>query len=210
MISQIDQIHLVYAIQVGATSGIYYIKTNDGGETWEYPIQVFANSSANRMVDQPKVAVDGQGQVHVIWVENNYPETYPPIGIRYSSSPDGVAWSKPRSLADGPYSDPAILVVGDRDIHAVWSGTATDRFKFHTWSQDAGITWTDTWRNSELGGIQGSPALAADSLGRIYWLKVGTIFSLLGGAYPNPDCLHENIFEDKVWSGGSIIFNGYL
>ncbi len=203
-----DQIHLVYAIEVGAGSGVYYMHSTDDGENWDDPIPVFLNSSPNLRVTGPRIAVVGQGQVHVVWVETNYPETFPPLGIRYASSPDGSTWSEPRSLADGPYSDLEILVVGESDLHVVWSGTTPDRYKFYAWSKDTGNTWTDAWRNSELGGYQGSPALAADSLGRIYWLKVGTVYGLPDGTYANKDSLHENIFVNGIWSNGTVLLNG--
>ncbi len=203
-----DQIHLVYAIEVGTRSGVYYLHSADGGEEWDEPIPVYLNPTANLRVSGPRIAVDGKDQVHVVWVETNYPETFPPLGIRYASSPDGSTWNEPRPLADGPYSDLEILAIGDNDLHVVWSGTATDRYKFHSWSQDAGKTWTDPWRNSELGGLQGLPALVADSIGRIYWLKVGTVFNMPDGAFPNNDSLHENIFENGDWSAGTILLNG--
>jgi hypothetical protein len=141
-------------------------------------------------------------------VETSYPETYPPLGIRYTSSSDGVTWGEPHFLVEGPYADPEILAVNESELHVVWSGTATDRFKFHTWSTDSGMTWREIWRNDKLGGIQGSPALVVDSLGRIYWLKVGTVFALSDDVLPNKDSLHENIFRNGSWSVGNILLTG--
>jgi hypothetical protein len=201
------QIHLVFAIEIGDGNGIYYHVSKDDGDTWSDPVLVYANPAADRRVTSPKIAVDGQKQTHIVWVETSYPETYPPLGIRYTSSSDGVTWGEPHFLAEGPYTDPEILAVNESELHVVWSGTATDRFKFHTWSTDSGITWREIWRNDELGGIQGSPALVVDSLARIYWLKVGTVFVLSDDAFPNKDSLHENIFENDIWSTGTIILN---
>lgn len=203
-----DSIHLVYAIQTGSGSGLYAIQSVDYGEIWSDPIGVYISPSATQAIDKAVMAVDGAGTQHVVWGETNYPETFPPVGIRYTSSADGQVWKEPDSLADGPYAEPAILAAEDSSLHVVWSGTATARYKFHSWSKDSGNTWTDPWRNEDLGGIQGSPALCADSLDRIYWLQVGTIFSLPDSDLVNNDGLLENIFQERNWSSGAILLTG--
>jgi hypothetical protein len=211
VISPDNAIHLVYGISNGTNSGIYYLHSRDEGETWEDAIPVFTNVSANQAVNQPKIAVSETNKVHVIWSQSNYPETFPPTGIQYASNSDGKEFSTPTLLASGPYIDPAILAAKDGELHVVWSGTDTDRFKFHRYSKDDGETWTDTWRNPDLGGLQGLPDLVADSLGRIYWLKVGTIFDMVVGIGQNQDSLHENIFNDGSWSPGQVLLpSSYL
>jgi hypothetical protein len=197
-----DSLHIIYGVKLGSYSGIYYIQSIDYGDTWSQPQPVYINPLANKLVDQPKIAVDSRGKVHVIWVEANYPDTFPPAGIRYSSSIDSNNWSEPLSLGDGPYQDAALLTKDDQEIHIVWNGTSEDRFKFHRYSKDAGRSWLPYWRNQEVGGLQGRPALVMDSMGRLYWLQVGSAYNIDGA-----DWLYENIYNNGIWNPGLEIFD---
>jgi hypothetical protein len=170
-------IHVVFAKKIGADSGIYYTHSEDEGSSWGAIVPIYYGLSQNQMVDKPRLAVSSEDKLHVVWVEHNYPETFPPIGIRYASSSDGVEWNDPLNLSDGPYDDPNIVALADNEVHTVWSGAAPDRFNFHRWSADDGGSWRDVFRNTELGGFTGKPALVGDSLGNLHWLQVGSIFA---------------------------------
>lgn len=205
-VSPVDgSLHLVYDIAFGPNSGIYYLYSPDNGETWSDTAIIYRNTSPNQLVSQPIVSVSKSGKIHVVWDKSDYPETFPPTGILYSSSIDGKIWEPEISLAEGPYTEPTALAVGENEVHVVWSGTDIDRFKFHRYSKDDGITWTDTWRNTELGGLQGLPALVSDSLNNIYWLKVGTIFDMPVSYGQIQDSLHENKFIDGAWGPGQVL-----
>lgn len=196
-----DSLHLVYAIQIGSYSGIYYLQSTDSGKNWSTTLPVYENYNQIRMVDQPGITIDPNGKLHVVWTEYNYPETFPPLGIRYSSSVDGKFWEPPVSLADGPYMDPAIIALGDQEIHVVWSGTDIDRYKFHRYSKDSGESWLGIWRNEESGGLTGLPGLAIDSQGVLYWFHIGTALKL-----DRQDWLFENTFTNGIWSNSRTIF----
>ncbi|MFN8496858.1 MAG: sialidase family protein [Anaerolineae bacterium] len=196
-----QRLDMVYATPLGSNSGIYYIHSPDRADTWQEPVAVFTNPNAERMVSKPRLAVTSDNTLHVVWVESNYPDTFPPIGIRYARSEDGGrTWSEPLSLTDGPYDDPAIAIRNDQEIHVVWSGTANDRFKFHRWSADRGITWGGAWRNTDLGGYQGRPALIVDSDQTLHWIQVGTV-SKVGGV----DALYYSAWTGHEWSPGEVL-----
>ncbi|MDH7556937.1 MAG: sialidase family protein, partial [Candidatus Methanosuratincola sp.] len=196
---------LIYAIQIGANSGIYTACSFDQGETWQPPSATYQNLNPGLFVDKPQLAITSEGRIHAIWAESNYPEIFPPIGIRYAYSDDwGISWSFPQSLADGPYTDPAITITSKNEIHVVWSGTADDRYKFHLWSSDNGVSWHPLWRNLEVGGLAGTGAIVEDSIGRLHWLTVGDIFSL---PIEGPkDALYYSYFTDYSWSPGIQVF----
>lgn len=194
-----DVLHLVYAIIIGSNSGIYYMQSNDYGATWSDPVSIYKNASPNRMVDYPRLAVGPDGGLHAAWVEFNYPESFPAIGIRYAASKaDGESWSEAISLADGPYHFPDIITRGQDEVHVVFSGTGTDRYKFHTWSADGGKTWSEPWRNTDLGGYQGVPALTVDADQTIHWLTIGSIFGL------NTHGLYHAEWKDDRWQPGEV------
>lgn len=185
-----DRLHLVYSIGLGGKSGIYYQQSSDGGRNWSEPAVVYRNNRSDRTVDLPRLAVAADGRLHAVWVEADYPETFPPLGIRYAASGDGgQTWSEVVSLADGPYSFPAILtaptaVPEEEEVHVVYSGTQPDRYKFHRWSADGGQSWLEVLRNTEVGGFQGLPALVSDSSQAIHWLTSASIFKInLDGVY---------------------------
>lgn len=200
-----DALYLVFAIQIGSKSGIYFQMSEDSGKNWTEAAYLYQNLAANRMVNKPRIAVDTSGKLHVVWMEANYPETYPPIGIRYASSLDGIVWSEPISLADGPYDDPEVIAYGDDEIHVVWSGTNVDRYKFHRWSKDGGGNWLNIWRNETLGGLQGYPALVEDGDGKLHWFLVGTVFDLNPGPGITADSLYHAVFSQGKWITEEIV-----
>ncbi len=195
-------LHVVFAQSVGANSGIYYIAQDEEG-SWQGATSVFANSREDRLVGKPRLAIGAEGTLHVVWMETAYPNTFPPLGIRYARSTDGgKTWSRPYALAEGPYDDAEVIVRGPGEVHVVWSGTAGDRFKFHRWSSDGGRTWSEVWRNTDLGGIQGWPALVLDGSQKLHWLMVGSVFSMAN------DCLYYTTWDEGTWSPGVVVLPG--
>jgi hypothetical protein len=172
-----DVLHVVYAISIGEDSGIYYTSSADHGRNWSEPVTINKNFRSDIMVEQPRLAIGDQGDFHVVWTEYNYPDTFPGIGIRYARSLTGpVSWENSISLAEGPFRDPTITTLDNGQVHVVWSGTQPERYKFHRMSNDRGETWEEIFRNEEIGGYQGYPALAVDSEQGLHWLAVGSDF----------------------------------
>lgn len=196
-------LHVVYAHPVGNDSGIYYLHSAGRAQSWSPATTVYVNPLEDRMVDKPRLTVAPDGTIHTVWVEYDYPNTFPPRGIRYARSTDGgKTWSRAISLADGPYDDPAIVVRGIREVHIVWSGTTSDRFKFHRWSADGGRNWSEVWRNTELGGFQGRPALVVDGGQHLHWLQSGSIFAA------SNDGVYYNLWNGVGWLPGTLLLPG--
>lgn len=202
-IDEQNALHVLYAHPVGNESGIYYLHSPGRAQPWFPATTVYVNPSEDRMVDKPRLAVAPDGTIHAVWAEYDYPNTFPPKGIRYARSTDGgKTWSQAISLADGPYDDPAIAVRGTREVHVVWSGTASDRFKFHRWSADGGQTWLEMWRNTEVGGLLGWPALVVDEGQSLHWLQSGSVFAL------SVDGLYHNLWNGTGWFSGTLLLPG--
>jgi hypothetical protein len=196
-----------YAATIGERSGIYVVRSPDGGAHWGQESLVYANPRDDRLVDKPRVEVGPDGMLHVVWAESAYPDTYPPLGIWYSSSADqGATWREPVLLAEGPYADPEIVTKAEHEVHVVWSGTGTDRFKFHSWSADNGQTWSFPWRNEALGGFQGLPALVSDGSGKLHWIQIGSLFGQI-----EPGVHLDHLFEQEWlgdrWTEGEVILS---
>lgn len=189
---------ITYAIEIGLNSGVYSVCSADGGSSWNEPIKVYENFDNTKRVTNPRIIIGQNGIVHAIWVVSNYPETFPPIGLMHARSMNnGATWENASLLASGPYDDPAIITRDKEEVHVVWSGTADDRYKFHRFSPDNGQTWFPVWRNDEVGGLAGRPALAADSQARLHWLSIGDLFNLQGSA--PKDVLYYARYENNLW-----------
>jgi hypothetical protein len=162
-----NNLQMVYAVQIGNKSGIYYIQSEDGGSYWSESVPIHENFQSSTMVDHPRMAIDGTGVLHVVWTEYNYPSVFPPQRIGYAQSSDnGFSWTNPTYIS-GPYEFAGVIADG-KQIHMVWGGTDVDRHKFHRFSNDEGLTWSPVEVTQDRGGIQGYPGLAVDSAGRLY------------------------------------------
>ncbi len=198
------QVYIVFALENSDGSGIYLFSSNDGGVNWEGPDTIYANTSADRQVRDPKITVNEANGIHVAWSESDFPETFPPLGIRYSHNLGGSGWSAPISLADGPYMDIDIATQGQNEVHVVWSGTDTDRFKFHRSSKDGGSTWSGIFRNTDGGGLLGFPSLVFDGRGNLHWFTSLDYFGSVEGENSN-GYLYEYVLEESTWSQSTLL-----
>ncbi len=169
---------------------VYYMKSADRGVTWTIPVEV--SSSPDKIVTtSSRLAIDSNGVLHVVWVRNPLPESYPPQGIYYARSEDGgQTWSREQQLAGVDYGD-AEIVIGESDqIHVVYNGAATiSGGKYHRWSSDLGNSWTEPFEVAPKGGgLNGTPSLAVDATGALHFL---------GGDGNN---LWYSIWQNNVWS----------
>ena len=167
-------LHLAYAVSREPSQGVYYLRSEDGGDYWSAP-QVIPGSrlGSDAMLADTRLATAADGSVHVVWSWAAYPETFPPKGIYYAASIDGGHnWTEPSLLSSGPFNCPTITTRGDSEVHVVWSGTADQRSKFHTWSADGGRSWSPPTAVLTPGGQQGYAGLALDSADTIHWVTV--------------------------------------
>jgi hypothetical protein len=201
------EMFLAYSVQIGPESGVYFLQSTDGGTRWSDRQPIYRNDLSARMVDKARLAAGTDGLLHVVWVESAQLETGPPPDIWYAVSADGgTTWSAPVSLGQGPYNYPEITVRGANEVHVVWSGTTTDRYKFHSWSADNGVSWSPAWRNEALGGFQGLPALVVDGSGGLHWVQVGSVFGeIVEGV--DRDQLFEQEWLGNEWSQARAILN---
>lgn len=184
-------LHVIYSAPTGLGAGVYYNSLPYGATEWRGPKSVFALEWLDRAVDQARLAVDEEGGIHVLWTEYNYPEVFPPRGMRYSRSLDGgETWSEPY-LIDGVFNNGAIVAPGNGEVHLAWSGTWGNRHEFHMWSADRGATWSRVGQSTPAGGYYGLPSFATDSAGRVH-------ISHVTGLEGTP--LVHQVWDGHVWS----------
>jgi hypothetical protein len=187
-IDQDGVIHVVVAD--GQKNEVYYLASADSGVNWTLPVEL--SSSPDKVATtNARIDVDSNGVLHAVWMRNPLPEAYPPQGIFYAHSEDGgQTWSREQQLAGTDFGDPDIIVDTEDRLHLVYNGAATiSGGKYHRWSADGGLTWSEPFEVAPKGGgLNGVPAVSVDSEGVLHFF---------GG---DGNHLWYSVWQDNVWS----------
>lgn len=103
---------------------LYYMWSTDGGFSWGPPLtipDVYARPWSTPF-DRYDMAVDGDGQIHLIVVGQDLPQDRLLLGV-YHLTWDGIEWSDPDRIfvAEGLYPEyPRIRIHEGNQLHAVW------------------------------------------------------------------------------------------
>jgi hypothetical protein len=182
-------LHALYAVPVNEGRGIYYVRSDDGGETWSDSVPVFGAAEAGwAAVDEPRLALDGNGVVHATWVRAALAADQPPQGVYYARSEDGGGtWSEARLVAEGAYGWPQVFANGPGTVHLLWNAATGSRTWFHRWTgstvqrnttgsasdsavegQNAWGGWTRPEQVPGFGNVPGPLGLVADEGGTLH------------------------------------------
>ncbi len=198
-------LHLVYLSFFGSEPGVYYTRSEDGGESWRPSYWLDPDIPLRQAPTVMDFKMDEWGGLHVLWYYLNL-DTVGGLGdwVRYTRSVDGGdTWDIPTTIdvADEspdelrlPY--PSLAVVGET-IHVIWAGTSGTR-REHRFSSDRGQSWSETER--VFGGLQGQAlgdGLAADASGRLHFF----------GQIRWPQGLYHAAWEPETgWSAAEMIY----
>lgn len=160
-------LHVCYPLD----HSVAYQRSDDGGRTWTDPVSVAD------MVDPAGVATfvrcvgDSTGAVHVTWAEAHPPNYYPPDGISYTLSMDGINWAPSESMAGQHYTMPTLLADPSGLVHLLWQGDVAVGGRYYR-QRAAGTNgrWgpTETVSPAGKGGMSGDAFLASDSRGTLH------------------------------------------
>jgi len=170
-----DVIYVVYAVPLNEQRGIYRTVSDDGGDTWNEPTLVFdAQGEGWAMVNDPRLAITENGDLHLLWTRYSLPNGEGPLGLYYASSVDGGdTWSAPELVVQGPVVWSEIVGTGDTTIQRVWQqGDNSSATLWHEQSEDGGQTWERIMPVSVFGEIVGNPSIFADISGRLHLLII--------------------------------------
>jgi hypothetical protein len=199
-------IYVVYAVPINEGRGIYLTQSEDGGQTWSDPTQVFDAASAGWvMLDQPRLALTGNGVLHLLWtryaLRSDQPE---PLALFYArSQDDGKTWTAPEPVVENPVAWSRILGVGENTVFRFWQESTAGQTTtlWHERSLDNGQTWERIAPISIFGEAVGGPSLAWDGIGELNLLQV---VSRSIGKYT---LLHW-IWDGERWgNGGSLLLD---
>lgn len=201
------RIYIAYALRFNEDRGIYVVSSDDGGESWSDPVLVFDGVEAGwDAVDDPQIAITGDGFVHVAWSQRSFPPANTLLSTAYAASTNGgESWSE---VTDLPFAEvipvwSEISAAGVQTLFRVWQEDAEGFSNY--WSQvsnDSGVTWEQPVRISDRNNPLGEAALAVDGGGRPHLVQLtgfaGTVQSD-EGASPG---VHHWGWSDGGWVAG--------
>jgi hypothetical protein len=176
LVNDRGKIFIAYAVPVNEGRGVYLTSSSDTGSTWSDPVLAFDGAAAGwAMLDQPHLALTGEGELHLIWTRYSLISGEPePVGLAYARSLDGgVTWSDVEMVAENPVLWSQVHGIGDSTVHRLWrelsGGTTT---LWHELSQDSGVSWNRVAQLSVFGEAIGNPSLTWDRAGNMHLLQV--------------------------------------
>ena len=174
-----------------ANSGIFEQAFDQTSLAWSSPRMIAPNSMINTGSDFVQLRVSDNGTLHAVWTEFYLPTFWPPRGVFYSHSINGTDnWSAPILLAGEGFDQINMTVMGDNNVHVAWNGMAGVGGRYHRWSSDGGVTWSDTNEviPAGTGGTEGPPEILVDQSGMVHMLVTFDA------------CVWYTYFEDQRWS----------
>lgn len=169
-VSSSGSIYVVYSIPLNENRGIYFASTDNSGQTWAPPVRIFNAVAAGwQMVDNPRIAVSGVGEVHVLWSRLTLPGSFGSQGLYYSRSADGgVTWSKEVEVTNAPVEWSQIIDVGGAELQRLWQekGEGQNNIRYQV-STSGGSSWGafEALPRFSQNQAQGLVSLAQDSAG---------------------------------------------
>jgi PKD domain len=160
-------INVVWVDDTPGNPVVYFRRSTDGGATFLPPTSL---SSVAAYSASPQIAVDGSGNISVVWESDSAP-----VGILFRNSADGVTFSATLNLATNPVNPnltaslaPQMAIGVDGSINIVWE----DDFNFQSdisfsRSTDQGATFSATTNLSHNAGNSFEAQIAVDLSGNI-------------------------------------------
>lgn len=156
-----NSIYVAYTIPINEDRGIYVTKSDDAGNSWSDPMQVFDGEAESwQLVGRPQLARTLNGQLHVIWTRD-VPTSNSTLSLVYAnSSDDGQTWSDPEIITEETVVWSDIVGIGTRTLHRSWQALSDNRvLLWHQVSIDSGLTWSQPVRVSNPAMDSGPAAL---------------------------------------------------
>ena len=110
-------VHVAWEDTAPGDKEIYYRRSTDYGDTWDPAKRISLTGGSS---EDPSMAVDSQGTVHVVWHDTRPGDAE--IYYKRSSAGGGVPWSADRRLSwnSGVSIMPTIAIDSSDSIHVFW------------------------------------------------------------------------------------------
>jgi hypothetical protein len=159
-----ERVWITYTIPVNEGRGVYLVESLDHGITWSEPIVVFDAALAGwEMVDRPRLALTGDGNLHAVFERYSQPGGSGSLGLYYSRSEDGgETWNAPALVSESPLKWSHIYSDGAQTLHRLWQESGSGAV-WHAYSTNSGIRWS---RAELLPALSRSSATASAAIDR--------------------------------------------
>jgi hypothetical protein len=184
-------LHLTYTSRNESLNGrdgeieIWYTHTPDGGQTWAWPALVSRHSANLRFESHSytgNLAVDSQGQLHMV-----FPQEGVPVYARSHDGGDTWSTGMPVSIDPAQMHNSGYIRVLGQQVHLLWGDS--HGALYHRWSADGRTLWSQASQLTPGGStIYGGIAVVSDSLGRLVV------------AYPYKEGIWARIWDRNSWS----------
>jgi hypothetical protein len=163
--------------------------TRPAGGTWSAPVSI--STAGHRLVQDPQIAVDPQGEATAIWQRSNGSE----LVVQGATRPPGGSWSAPVEITGGHgQGGQHLQLVVDSwgDATAIWEGYESDQgttFAIQGAKRHPGGAWSRPVDISRRTKGLGEPQIALDPQGRstVIWVigaKGGTVIQSVTSLSP--------------------------
>jgi hypothetical protein len=169
------RIYVVYSIPLNENRGVYLTYSDDQGSTWSSAVLAFDAVAAGwAMVDNPRLAMTGTGDLHLIFTRYSLPSGTGSLGLYYAQSGDGgQSWSAAAGVVEKPVVWSELIAFGQGTVHRLWQELSSGRATlWHEASTDNGATWTRTAPASIFGETVGTPGVTWDPAGQLQLLQM--------------------------------------
>jgi hypothetical protein len=193
--------HILYVNRT-ADHGVFYVRSEDQGETWSEPIWLDPDILPHHTPDGLNFVLDENDRLHAVWWYGGL-ERSRPDWVRYTHSLDGgLTWSKPfmidRYNEEGDHNltnaGPKMIVQG-QTVHVIWAAGSLP-YRNHRFSSDGGLTWSAPVRIlGELHG-QAGDSLTIDGAGRVHFV----------GQIRYPIAIYDAYWDQNQWSEPSLVY----
>ncbi|MCK4266627.1 MAG: exo-alpha-sialidase, partial [Thermoplasmata archaeon] len=133
-------------VVVSSDYEVYFVKSNDSGESWDSPQQI---SNSGIYATKPDINVNNS-HLHIVWSDWKTPDWE----IFYRNSTDGgETWNPEKriSIDDGNSSEGPRIAVNNSHIHVVWVDARLAQTEvYYKRSTDGGISWDDGLGNPDI------------------------------------------------------------
>jgi hypothetical protein len=195
-------LHILYINQT-EESGVYYIHSEDQGLTWSEPVWLDPDIRPGFLPDSLNFELDEHDGLHAVWFYGAIERTGRPNWVRYIHSLDGGhTWSAPVTLdqvveEDNHFLDAASpkMIVQGETVHVIWASGALS-YRYHSYSKDAGRTWSVPVQI--FGQLQGQAfdGLAVDGAGRVHFF----------GQVRYPMGIYHAYWDQDRWSKPELVY----
>ncbi len=165
-------LYAIYTLPYNEKRGVYLSVSQDSGQTWQAPVQIFDAVAAGwESIDRARLALDADRQVlHAVWQRAVLPGQVQATEIYYASSTDGgKIWSAPLKVAAGDVAWPQVIVPSAGQVYLAWCQTDDGKSNIQgQFSPDSGQRWSPPTRISQFDQVNCPISLATDEQSHMF------------------------------------------